>query len=91
MASANKRDKGILPPRPCLESLCAAPQPEIVPATVLAATGPRNGMALVMPRSAYHCLLAKPAAAPQASMPPIALPGEWMTQKESPPMEFIWG
>ena len=44
-ASSTNRDNGSLPPISAL-SRNASPQPEIVPATVFAASGPRQGTAL---------------------------------------------
>ena len=79
------------PPSASRDSLCAAPQPEMVPATVLAAMPPRNGMLVVILRSRYQSMEAACAAAPQASMAPGALPGTDSSQKLSPPMEFMCG
>jgi hypothetical protein len=69
----------------------AISQPETVPATVLAATPPRNGMLLSMPRSAYHSRDAAAAAAPHASMPRGLRPGACTSQNESPPRPFMCG
>jgi hypothetical protein len=73
------------------ESLNASSQPETAPATVFAATPPRKGIARVMPRAAYHSREAARAAAPQASMPRGARRGTWISQKASPPIEFMCG
>ena len=79
------------PLRDSRDSVCAAPQPEMVPATVLAAMPPRNGMLVVTCRSRYQSMEAACAAAPQASMAPGALPGVDSNQKLSPPIEFMCG
>jgi hypothetical protein len=73
------------------DSSNAAPQPETAPATVFAATPPRNGIASLMPRSRYQSMDAAHAAAPQASIAPGASPGTWINQNASPPMAFMCG
>jgi hypothetical protein len=62
-----------------------------VPATVFAATAPRNGIACVMPRSRYQSRVAARADAPQASRPRTGWPGTLISQNASPPIEFMCG
>ncbi len=68
----------------------ASSHPETVPATVFAATPPRNGID-ESPRSRYDAMLAPCAAAPHASMARGGSPGTWTSQNASPPMEFMCG
>ena len=77
---------------PCVEALHSSARfhPEMVPATVLAATPPRNGM-LDNPRSRYESIVAAPAAAPHASIARGGSPGAWITQNASPPIAFMCG
>ena len=44
-----------------------------------------------MPCSRYQSIEARAAAAPQASIAPGALPGTCISQKLSPPIEFMCG
>ncbi len=90
IASARRRESGRRPPISFAASH-ARPQPEIVPATVFAATPPRKGIAPAMPRSRYQSIDAACAAAPHASMPRGSRPGTCTSQNESPPIEFMCG
>ena len=90
MASSNSRDRGNgRPPQPC-ETFSADSQPATMPATVLAAIGPRQGTT-DRPCSRYRSMVARPAARPALSTPTGAAPGSAITQKPSPPMLFICG
>ena len=62
----------------------------MVPATVLAASGPRGGI-VFRPRSRYQSIEAAAAAGPQASMATGAAPGAAITQNASPPMPVMCG
>ena len=68
----------------------AASHPDTVPATVLAASGPRAGIASC-PCDRYHSGVAIAAAAPHASIAIGEVPGARTIQNPSPPMAFMCG
>ncbi len=71
-------------------SSAATSQPETVPATVFAASGPRPGIRS-NPRLAYHSIETARAAVPEDSIPTTGAPGEAIVQKPSPPIPFMCG
>ncbi len=88
-ASSTRRDSGSLPPSSLLIASTSA-QPDRVPATVLAASGPRWGIA-ACPSDAYISAVAALAAPPQASTATGRRPFGEISQKPSPPIEVMCG
>src|SRR5262245_27325103 len=67
-------------------------QPSTTPGTVSAAGPPRGGIAVSMPRAAYHATLAAPAERPvPRSARSAPLRPSWISHTLSPPSPFMCG